>query len=100
LRRWIRDKPFAGAFATESNTSVGSSGDSYDNALAESTNGLCKAELIHKNGPWRGLDDVERATLTWVEWFNNRRLLRPIGDLPPAEYEILYYQHTESSEAA
>lgn len=64
--------------------SVGSVGDSYDNALAETINGLYNAEVIHKNGPWRGLDDVERATLTWVEWFNNRRLLRPIGDLPPA----------------
>ena len=82
------------------NASVGSVGDSYDNALAETINGLYKAEVIHKNGPWRGLDDVERATLTWVDWFNNRRLLRPIGDLPPAEYEMLYYQHTESSEAA
>lgn len=82
------------------NASVGSVGDSYDNALAETINGLYKAEVIHKNGPWRGLDDVERATLTWVEWFNNRRLLRPIGDLPPAEYEMLYYQQTESSEAA
>ena len=81
------------------NASVGSVGDSYDNALAETINGLYKAEVIHKNGPWKGLDDVERATLTWVEWFNNRRLLRPIGDVPPAEYEMLYYQ-TESSEAA
>ena len=81
------------------NASVGSVGDSYDNALAETINGLYKAEVIHKNGPWKGLDDVERATLTWVEWFNNRRLLQPIGDVPPAEYEMLYYQ-TESSEAA
>ena len=79
--------------------SVGSVGDAYDNALAETINGLYKAEVIHKNGPWKGLDDVERATLTWVEWFNNRRLLRPIGDVPPAEYEMRYYQ-TESSEAA
>ena len=81
------------------NASVGSVGDSYDNALAETINGLYKAEGIHQNGPWKGLDDVERATLTWVEWFNNQRLLRPIGDVPPAEYEMLYYQ-TESSEAA
>ena len=81
------------------NASVGRVGDSYDNALAETINGLYKAEVIHKNGPWKGLDDVERATLTWVEWFNNRRLLRPIGDVPPAEYEMRYYQ-TESSEAA
>ena len=69
------------------NASVGRVGDSYDNALAETINGLYKAEVIHKNGPWKGLDDVERATLTWVEWFNHRRLLRPIGDVPPAEYE-------------
>ena len=82
------------------NASVGSVGDSYDNALAETINGLYKAEVIHKNGPWRGLDDVERATLTWVEWFNNRRLLQPIGDIPPAEYEMLYDQQTESSNVA
>ena len=81
------------------NASVGRVGDAYDNALAETINGLYKAEVIHKNGPWKGLDDVERATLTWVEWFNNQRLLRPIGDVPPAEYEMRYYQ-IESSEAA
>lgn len=82
------------------NASVGSVGDSYDNALAETINGLYKTEVIHKNGPWRGLDDVERATLTWVDWFNQRRLLQPIGDIPPAEYEMLYYQQVESSDAA
>ena len=82
------------------NASVGSVGDSYDNALAETINGLYKAEVIHKDGPWRGLDEVERATLTWVEWFNNRRLLRPIGDIPPVEYEMLYDQQTESSNVA
>lgn len=82
------------------NASVGSVGDSYDNALAETINGLYKAEVIRKDGPWRGLDDVEHATLTWVEWFNNRRLLQPIGDIPPAEYEMLYDQQTESSNAA
>ena len=81
------------------NASVGSVGDSYDNALAETINGLYKAEIIHKRGPWRGLDDVERATLTWVEWFNNRRLLESIGDVPPAEFEIMYYQRTESEAA-
>jgi len=80
--------------------SVGSVGDSYDNALAESINGLYKAEVIHKNGPWQGLDAVEQATLTWVEWFNQRRLLRSIGDCPPAEYEMLYYQQTESCNVA
>jgi len=82
------------------NASAGSVGDSYDNALAETINGLYKAEVIHKNGPWKGLDDVERATLTWVDWFNNRRLLQPIGDIPPAEYEILYDLQTESQEKA
>ena len=82
------------------NASVGSVGDSYDNALAETINGLYKTEVTHKNGPWRGLDDVEKATLTWVDWFNNRRLLRPIGDCSPAEYEVLYYQQIESCEAA
>jgi transposase InsO family protein len=79
--------------------SVGSVGDSYDNALAETINGLYKAEGIHKDGPWKGLDDVERATLTWVDWFNHRRLLGPIGDMPPSEYEKLYYQQTESAAA-
>ena len=79
--------------------SVGSVGDSYDNALAETINGLYKAEIIHKSGPWKGLDEVEQATLTWVEWFNNRRLLQPIGDVPPAEYENLYYQQAESAPA-
>ena len=81
------------------NASVGSVGDSYDNALAETINGLYKAEVIHKDGPWKGLDDVERATLTWVDWFNNRRLLQPIGDVPPAEYEMMYDQ-TESCHVA
>jgi len=79
--------------------SVGSVGDSYDNALAETINGLYKAEVIHKGGPWKGLDDVEQATLTWVDWFNHRRLLGSIGDMPPIEYENLYYQQTESAAA-
>ena len=82
------------------NASVGSVGDSYDNAMAESINSLYKAEVIHKEGPWRGLDEVERATLSWVDWFNNRRLLRTIGDVPPVEYELMYYQNPESSKAA
>lgn len=63
------------------NASVGRVGDSYDNAMAETINGLYQAEVIHKNGPWCGLDDVEQATLTWVDWFNNRRILQPIGDV-------------------
>lgn len=71
--------------------SVGSVGDSYDNALAESINGLYKAEVIHRRGPWRSLETVEFATLEWVDWFNNRRLLEPIGNIPPAEAEALYY---------
>ena len=79
--------------------SVGSVGDSYDNALAETINGLFKTEVIHKDGPWKGLEDVEQATLTWVDWFNHRRILEPMGDRPPAEYELLYYQQTESAAA-
>jgi transposase InsO family protein len=71
--------------------SVGSVGDSYDNALAESINGLYKAELIHRKGPWRGLEHVEYETLTWVSWFNESRLLERLGYLSPAEYEELYY---------
>ena len=100
---WVADithvPTWSGFVEAGFNASVGSVDDAYDNALAETINGLYKAEVIHKHGPWKGLDDVERATLTWVEWFNHRRLLRPIGDVPPAEYEMLYYQ-TESSEAA
>jgi len=80
--------------------SVGTVGDSYDNALAETINGLYKAEVIHKDGPWRGMDDVERATLTWVDWFNNRRLLSSIGDIPPREYEENYYRQIEYQRAA
>lgn len=71
--------------------SVGSVGDSYDNALAETINGLYKAEVIHRRGPWRNFEAVEFATLEWVDWFNNRRLLEPIGNIPPAEAEQRYY---------
>jgi len=71
--------------------SVGSVGDSYDNALAETINGLYKAEVIHRRGPWRSFEAVEFATLEWVDWFNNRRLLEPIGNIPPAEAEADYY---------
>ena len=78
-------------------SSVGSVGDSYDNAMAETIIGLYKTEVIHRLGPWRGLDQVEMETLVWVDWFNNRRLLKPIGDIPPAEYEMLYYQSQEGS---
>ena len=71
--------------------SGGSVGDSYDNALAETINGLYKAEVIHRRGPWRSYEAVEYATLEWVDWFNNRRLLEPIGNIPPAEAEAAYY---------
>src|SRR5262245_18386678 len=71
--------------------SVGSVGDSYDNALAETLNGLYNAEVIHRRGPWRSFEAVEFATLEWVDWFNNRRLLEPIGYIPPAEAEERYY---------
>ena len=71
--------------------SVGSVGDSYDNALAETVNGLYKAELIHRRGPWKSFEAVEYATLEWVDWFNNRRLLEPIGNIPPAEAEQRYH---------
>jgi len=71
--------------------SVGSVGDSYDNALAETINGLYKAEVIWRRGPWRSFEQVEFATLEWVDWFNNRRLLEPIGNIPPAEAETRYY---------
>ena len=71
--------------------SVGSVGDSYDNALAETINGLYKAVVIHRRGPWRSGEAVEFATLEWVDWFNNRRLLEPIGNVPPAEAEANYY---------
>jgi putative transposase len=73
--------------------SVGSRGDSYDNALAESFNGLYKTELIRNKGPWRGLDDVEFATLEYVDWFNHQRLHTEIGKIPPAELETTYYRH-------
>jgi putative transposase len=72
--------------------SVGSRGDSYDNALAESIIGLFKMEVIQRKGPWRHLEAVEFATLDWVDWFNTRRLLEPIGYVPPAEYEASYYE--------
>ena len=75
--------------------SVGSVGDSYDNALAETINGLYKTEVIRRRGPWRTLEAVELATLEWVDWFNHRRLLESIGNIPPAEAEARYYAQTE-----
>jgi len=71
--------------------SVGSVGDAYDNALAETINGLFKAELIRRRGPWKGIEDVEYATLEWVHWFNTKRLLEPIGYVSPSEFEMQYY---------
>jgi putative transposase len=78
--------------------SVGSRGDSYDNAAAESLIGLFKTELIRLRGPWRGLDDVELATLEWVDWFNHRRLHTACGDIPPAEYEQQHYRQNRAVE--
>jgi putative transposase len=81
--------------------SVGSRGDSFDNALAEAVNGLYKAELIGRRGPWRTAEQVELATLAWVTWWNQRRLHGAIGDIPPAEHEASYYrQHPQSKEVA
>jgi putative transposase len=73
-------------------SSAGTVGDSYDNALAEAVIGLQKTELIHPRGPWRNAEHVEFATLTWIDWFNNRRLVEPIGHIPPVEYEAAYYR--------
>jgi putative transposase len=80
--------------------SVGSVGDSYDNALAETINGLFKTEVIRRRGPWRSLETVEYATLDWVDWYNNRRLLEPIGNMPPAEAEARYYAQLEPTALA
>ena len=77
--------------------SVGSRGDSYDNAMAESFNGLYKTELIYHRGPWKGLEDIEWATLTYIDWFNNRRLHGEIGMLPPAEFEATYYRQDDTA---
>ena len=76
--------------------SVGSKGDSYDNALAESVIGLFKTEVIRRRGPWRGVEDVEFAVLEWTAWFNNDRLLEPIGYVPPVEFEREYYRSQET----
>ncbi len=80
--------------------SLGGVGDSYDNALAETINGLFEAEVIHRRGPWRSFEAVEYATLEWVDWFNNRRLLEPIGNIPPAEAEANYCAALERSDMA
>jgi putative transposase len=80
-------------------TSVGSRGDSYDNALAESVIGLYKTEVIRHEGPWKGLEEVEFATLEWVDWFNHTRLLESTGYIPPSEFEEAYYAHAAAAEA-
>ncbi len=76
--------------------SVGSVGNSYDNALAESVNGLYKTELIHRKGPWRTADDVELATFEWVDWYNNRRIHSSCQNMPPADFEALFYLQDEA----
>ncbi|MBV9173390.1 MAG: transposase [Chloroflexi bacterium] len=81
-------------------SSVGSRGDSYDNTLAEAVNGLYKAEVIHKSGPWRSVDQVEFATAAWVHWWNYRRLHSAVADMPPAEFEALYYRQQQAVVAA
>lgn len=81
-------------------SSVGSRGDSYDNALAETIIGLYKTEVICTRGPWRNPETVEYATLEWVDWFNNRRLLESIGNIPPAEFEPAYYDHRDAQAMA
>ena len=75
--------------------SVGSVGGSYENAIAETINGLFQAEVIHRRGPWRNIEAVEFATLEWVDWFNHRQLLEPIGSIPPAEAELRYHAQNE-----
>lgn len=80
-------------------TSVGSRGDSYDNAMAESVNGLYKTELVRRQGPWRGLEDLEFATLKWVDWYKHQRLFNALGYIPPAEYEATHYREQVLAEA-
>lgn len=81
-------------------SSVGSTGNSYDNALAETIIGLYKTEVIHRLGPWKNIESVEYETLTWVDWFNNQRLLSSIGDVPPVEFEEDYYRQIKQDQAA
>ena len=80
--------------------SVGSVGDSHDNALAETINGLFKTEVVRRRGPWRSMEAVELVTLEWVDWFNHRRLLEPIGNMPPAEAEARCYAELEATALA
>ncbi len=92
----------AAAFFTQAQleSSVGSTGDSYDNALAETIIGLYKTEMIDKRGPWKNLEAVEYATLEWADWFNHRRTLEPIDNVPPAELEQAYYNQCETQTIA
>ena len=107
LRRPVERKQYLSIRYTERlaaaglEPSVGSVGDSYDNALAESVIGLYKTEVIRRQGPWRHVEAVEFATLAWVDWFNTRRLLAPIGHVPPIEFEDAYYreQHRQTTPA-
>jgi len=80
--------------------SVGSTGDSYDNAMAETINGLYKTELVRKKGPWKSIEALELETLNWVTWFNQSRLLEPIGNIPPAEFEAIYELRQEETRIA
>ena len=75
--------------------SIGTIGDSFDNALAETVNGLYKTELIRRRGPWKTVDEVELATLAWVDWFNNTRLHSALGDIPPTEHEAAHYRQQQ-----
>jgi putative transposase len=77
--------------------SIGTVGDSYDNAMAESVIGLYKLECVSHDGPWRTVDDLELATLSWVHWFNHHRLHSMIGNIPPFEYETKYYRHNQTA---
>ena len=102
LRRLLESTQYVSICYTERlaeagiESSVGSVGDSYDNALAETIIGLYKTEVIRRRGPWRNLEHVEFATLEWVDWFNHRRLLEPIGHIPPVEFEQQHYYHQEA----
>ena len=97
-RAQASDQRFAGHREAGIEGSVGSVGDSYDNALAEPVIGLYKTEVIRRQGPWRHVEAVEFATLAWVDWFNTRRLLEPISHVPPNEYEDAYYRRQKTLE--
>ena len=106
LRRLLEPKQYLAIRYTERLedagvvNSVGSRGDSYDNALAETVNGLYKAELINRRGPWRSVEQVELETAAWVHWWNTGRLHGACGDMPPAEYEAAYHQRPEATTLA